>query len=365
MTHENTINIRSLQSLRAISFISIFLTHAFNMKGFTPLALSIFFVLSGFLFGVKENNIDKEKVTFKYSFKYAVNKIKKLYPLHFVTMIADIILYCLMFHYNGLTIRKLMIFLFQIITNIFLVQSWVPVGNTIVSLNGVAWFLSVLFFLYISFPAIDKVLKNQTRRQRVILCFLLPFFELIIINVYVLIFGKTSESFGWFMYRNAFIRLFDIIMGYSFGKMYCDGSLLNISSNLATIIEVALTFINIFLSEYYGSLSLPWKGIISGERAVYYVILSSLWIYMFAINKGLITRLLSNKLFIWIGDLSSFAFLIHYPVIQYTNFFFSILPYQFSLIMKNSIMAIDFIITIALSYLWRKMIFKIRRKQYD
>lgn len=80
--------IKSLQGLRAIAMISIFLFHAGLLpNGIFPVTL--FFLLSGFFMYYKHNNISEE-LSIINSIKFGVNKIKKLYPMHIATFVASI-----------------------------------------------------------------------------------------------------------------------------------------------------------------------------------------------------------------------------------------------------------------------------------
>ena len=80
-----------LQVLRAIAFLGIFLSHARVSVSWAKLGVSIFFVLSGCLMTC--NYYDKElKCSIKDNLQFSINKIKKLYVLHIVTMVCAILL---------------------------------------------------------------------------------------------------------------------------------------------------------------------------------------------------------------------------------------------------------------------------------
>lgn len=64
------------------------------------------------------------------------------------------------------------------------------------------------------------------------------------------------------------------------------------------------------------------KTILGSESFVYttiYTPCSVLLIFLFAMNKGLLSTILTNKLTIWIGDISAYLFLIHFQVISFYN----------------------------------------------
>lgn len=82
----STKKLPSLQPLRAIAFIGIFFLHAGALVNWSSLAVSTFFVLSGFL--MVYTYIDRDiDLTLKGCFCFALSKIKKLYPLHILMLL--------------------------------------------------------------------------------------------------------------------------------------------------------------------------------------------------------------------------------------------------------------------------------------
>lgn len=56
-----------------------------------------------------------------------------------------------------------------------------------------------------------------------------------------------------------------------------------------------------------------------GEPTIIYIPISSLMIWLFAVNKGAISKVFTNKLLIFIGNMSGYSFLIHQIVLRYLN----------------------------------------------
>lgn len=80
--------IKSLISLRGIFILFIFLHHAGVYAGGGSMAVAFFFVLSGFsmTLGYKDRVLKPE---FSYK-QYIARRCIKFYPLHWITLIADI-----------------------------------------------------------------------------------------------------------------------------------------------------------------------------------------------------------------------------------------------------------------------------------
>ncbi|MBO7531352.1 MAG: acyltransferase, partial [Lachnospiraceae bacterium] len=130
----------SLQALRGLAFAGIFLGH-FYYFGWTPISVSVFFILSGFLLTTRKN-ATYEKYGIADSFKEAVRRISKLYPLHIIMMLVSIPF--VIYRAGGLFLSDLLI---KIGCNVLLIQSLIPSADINASLNGVSWFLSNIFVL--------------------------------------------------------------------------------------------------------------------------------------------------------------------------------------------------------------------------
>lgn len=97
--------IDSLQTLRAVAFIGIFLNHAGSNIQWAAWGVSVFFTLSGFLMYYQYE--DKElECSVKNNMSFSLNKIKKLYPLHIITMICAALLYIVVNIAHGWSLRQ-------------------------------------------------------------------------------------------------------------------------------------------------------------------------------------------------------------------------------------------------------------------
>lgn len=183
--------ISSFTSIRAIWAFSIVLCHIyllyddviefgiFNFLTHGGFGVTNFFVLSGFLvFMHYETNYDMGAKVID-SIKYAFYHVRKWYWLHIVTMVIGIIL-----NY------KTSYLLYKVIVNIVLIQSWRAPYNY--SLNGVAWYLSCLFLLYLITPQI--LYLNKIIRKNLKICVLL----LVFLTALNFIIGNVMTGFFLF-----------------------------------------------------------------------------------------------------------------------------------------------------------------------
>lgn len=151
--------IYSIQSLRAIAFLGVCLSHCGIGEAGTW-GVSVFIILSGFLmtYNYYEKNI--EKMNLKESIIFSIHKIRKLYLLHIITMVFAVLIEVVKIKNFLVDIKNL---IFKIIVNILLIQAWVPKISINFSLNGVSWYLSLCAFLYFSFPFVQRCQKNISR----------------------------------------------------------------------------------------------------------------------------------------------------------------------------------------------------------
>lgn len=312
--------IKSLQALRAMAFLGIFFAHADFIISWSALGVSIFYVLSGFLMMHNHGNQGMD-LSVRGSLRFSVNKIKKLYPLHIITMVFFIILSTALFLAHGDGITAYIGLLGKIVLNVFLLQSWVPHVSVNISLNGVAWYLSTAFFLYFMFPHIASWIRRKKDKFLLIFCFAILCAEIVSCIPWIYFLGESSFVYIWFMYFFPVFRLGDFFIGCCLGRIYrqkeSDGKGTVLKYTLMEIAATAVT-VGVFCwlgQDHRNSIILTafhnWTTL--------YVPLAVIWVYLFAENKGIITILLSGRLFVNLGNISGPVFLIHYVVVLYTN----------------------------------------------
>ena len=148
--------IETLQSLRFIFFVMIFMSHfeydgqpAFDAGG--DCGVSFFFILSGFVLSSAYGN----KVSsdgFRYR-QFMARRVKKLYPLHLLCLLAFVVI-----NIRSMDAGTLV----RLLPNLLLVQSWIPSAGFYFSANAVSWFLSDILLCYSVFPVVFRVVRRMT-----------------------------------------------------------------------------------------------------------------------------------------------------------------------------------------------------------
>ena len=350
----NKAKIESIQALRAISFLGIFLCHAGSSVHWSALGVSVFFVLSGFLlFYTYEDH------TFylspKNNLKFSLNKIKKLYPLHIITMTCIVLLQLLSMLKQEITLSSIIKLFIKILLNVTLLQTWIPNNNINTSLNGVAWYLSVTMFLYFMFPWICKIIKKIRINFIPIICSFILILQLISCIPLIHYFGTNSPQYIWFMYCFPIFRLGDFFIGCCLGKLFMQHKSFNINFFITSIIEIIATIATIVVFQLLKLKTSNIFFVVLHNWTTVYIPIASMWVYLFVNKKGAITHLLSNKLLIYIGNISPYAFLIHYVVTQYTAAILKSFNININNIIYYIIILLQLVLSILLSIVYKKI----------
>ena len=121
----------------------------------------------------------------------------------------------------------------------------------------------------------------------------------------------------------------------------------------ATIYEVLATMITVFvflwLKQKHSSVIL----LALHNWTTLYIPIAAIWVVLFAANKGLLTRILTNKVTLFVGNISAYAFLIHYVITQYTKALLSNLNIEVDGWSKAIIVFAELMVSIGLSVLYK------------
>lgn len=292
--------IKSLISLRGIFILFIFLHHAGIYSGGGTLAVAFFFVLSGFslTLGYKDRVFLSE---FSYK-QYLTRRCVKFFPLHWITLLADIPL-VLMTSFHWWLIPVFFI-------NAALLQSLVPVKEVYFSFNAVSWFLADILFFALLFPFLLKSIYRRTVKQRITIAFLLMLFYC---GIIVLLPSSFRHAI---LYISPFVRILDFILGIYLALFYLD------IKNNETLIRIN-HYGSLFLIIIFGLIGLLiiescLLGSLEFISPLYWPLLAIL-IICTAIPKNGIIPFMENKFLIILGEYSFTIFLFHRLVIRYTE----------------------------------------------
>ena len=365
----------SLQALRALAFLGIFTSHT-SIKCFAAAGawgVSVFFILSGFLMIYSYYGRNRiTDVSFKYNFFFSKNKIKGIYPLHILTML--VMIPRLFFGENPYSFFSKIV---KVIQNILLIQSWTP--DVLAPINGTAWYLSTAVFLYFMFPRILKSMEKEYTVAKAYKSSVIIFFVqcMTAICVHSLLEGKgwiTSDIADWFIYFFPPIRMLDFLIGCNAGYLFLH------RNNEKRHNVSAYTCLELFaiLLAMFANICVLCKDnpvlenaaavahVVSALRqAAIYTPSSIMLVWLFAANKGQITKFLTNKVLIYLGNISQYTFLIHTVVLYCLGY---VINFIYSNIERGTVeggssinylnltrLTAGFIITLAATQIWIKI----------
>lgn len=346
-----TNRIESLQGLRFLAFFGIFISHI-GIMPWGAWGVSVFLVLSGFLMTYRYSK--KEMPSgLKGSLTFSVNRVKKLYPLHILTMILAIVI--------QICEKKIFFSLSRSVIDcgivglhLLLLQPWIPRSGVYFSLNGVSWYLGVSLLCYLLFPVVMKKIREYRSKKDAV-----KWMVLIILIQTVVAFGSTfvhvpeyvSKDFTkWITYVFPLFRFGDFAVGCNLGYLYISREVSFSSkkiTKICTLAEIAsLVFALLIPINLLQTTKWAWIS-----YSLIYLPLSVVVVFSVATQKGLLSHFLGNGLLVLGGDLSSYAFLIHTVVLAYFGFFFVKMSGSLN---RWIICMINLAITLALSWLWKQ-----------
>ena len=295
--------IKSLTGLKAIAMLLIFWQHA-PIKN-PPIDLGarmceLLFICSGFLIGYKylSAKIQKE-ATWQDSFRYLKKKALQLYPIHIICTIIVFLFLGTAPIFSGESLIRL-------IFNLLFMQSWMPGSINYFSFNGVTWFVSSLLFCYFCSPFMCQVAKKAKRPLLLLLitCGIRILLELIPFWFPGKFYTISFHVFPPIRALEFFIGILTAPVFMSFKKKIFEkvkhkcllASLLEVIT-LTSIIILMIHFNGIWHRGTFVSLFLPP-------------------IFVFALDSGIISKILSIKPFMLFSKVQLYFFFMHWIVIR-------------------------------------------------
>lgn len=286
----NKEKILSLQALRAFAFIGIMLSHVYIIE-LGAWGVSIFFMLTGFLFTYNYYS-STISLSVKSMLFFSLKRIAKLYPLHICMLIVLIPL-------SGWTYNTLFADIKGFFLHVFLLQSLFKEREIVVLYNGPAWYLSCMLFIYFFVPIILVFIKNYKNT-------ISPIILSIILFALQIFMDSIAPIYG---YVFPLSRIIDVIIGCNLGYLYLNYTNSSYNEFRYTIYEImAIAFA--IISEYL------FLKVCKSNHEIF-IPSSMALVYIFAMKKGYISKLITNKILIYLGNISPYGFLIHNVVNRY------------------------------------------------
>ncbi|HFI8090621.1 TPA: acyltransferase family protein [Escherichia coli] len=290
--------LRHLTGLRFIAALMVYLCHlntdyfgVFVKEMFSQgfIGVSFFFILSGFILSYSYEDKLKNEVTSKRQF--ILLRLARIVPMHLLLAMPFILL---TIHLKNFDFSKTL-------TNILLMQSWIPKEDYYFSLNGVSWSLSDELFFYLMFiPLIYTSITKKVITAISIITLLLTIYFLKII--------QTEELNHWLYYIFPVSRLVEFICGMIIYACWKNSRQQTVDSLLFLI-----SLLPLLIAIYYSN------NINNSLRYSLYYLLPMIIFFTSCIylRNGVIHTILSSKTLELLGKSSFIFYLIHQPIILF------------------------------------------------
>lgn len=249
--------------------------------------VGFFFILSGFIISYSQGK-KNEKDTPSH---FLLKRFARIYPVHLLMLIF----FC--FYFNNTWIMDQQNSIFY---NLLLVQSFIPVAHTYWGYNAVSWSISTEAFFYVSFLFLS-LLKPKYLAS----LFLVLIFMLLASHLYEF---ESRDVMVWSYYINPISRAVDFIAGILLYHLYEYSKDKKIAALLrGTTAEV----VSILIMVVFMAIAIKTQFTKSFRYDLYYIIPMSLIIFTFSVSEGAISKLLSHRALIILGESSFCLYMIH------------------------------------------------------
>ncbi len=349
----------SVQALRALAFFCVFLNHCYvNTNGW---AISVFIMLSGFLLvNSRFPRPDDFTPSVVKNVRSAYSKVKSLYNLYILAMIPIIVLEVFNIR-SGSSSATYGSLLFEILLSALMFQSWFP--NNSMALIGVAWYLSTMVFLYFACPYILKLIRKYRKiSAAVVVMAALIVLEFVISSasgaVYSLFSGRpgagTEADFAlWFTFIFPPVRVIDFALGCNLGYIFL--MLRAKEHNKAVVWGLDILIILLYtVTSFFFKSTGYFLSREEYRHTLLFAPIALVIVYSFALAKGPLSRLLTNKITVFFGNLSNYTYLIHQDVIRLLMLGMTSLGMSME-VFKTVVIPPAFILTVGLSLAYKKL----------
>lgn len=274
-----------------------------------------FHVLSGFTLAYVYPALENRAKLFR----FWLARIGRVWPLHAALLVLLVVFLRHEQAFDASWWRRF-------VCNITLTQSWFPIAN-VHSFNLPAWSLSTEFFMYLLFPLLIRDL-GRTWHWKLAAALLLAVGTVCYFNYSLHHAGKAPvpplvERVSA-VYMHPFVRLFEFILGMTMGFFWSRlHARMRLGAVAGTIMEAgAVAFcVSILWSTHGMTAALDARFHLGPiwsiwlESVVFPLVPFASLVFVFSMNWGKISSLLSLPLFVVLGDLSFAIYLIHMPLV--------------------------------------------------
>ena len=314
----------TLESIRIFMMIIIFLSHLEFLKYYfygsfyenyihnPTMGVDYFFVISGFGM-MKSKSI--ENATLISSIKYSLSKIKRIYFVYIISLLC-MIPYQIILYSSDNFIKTVLSLIIKFFICSCMLQSLSGMISFSHSFNGVCWFLSSLFIIYLLSPSIICRLSTHCKKKKRIIFPTIIVIMLCILTRWGLLIVDNNTIFDDLSYGFPLSRIFYVIFGMCLCKISEDITK-KYPNSFNNVTEIIVTTICFIWYIFRNSVNLNVYFIYTID-----VILCGLILIVFSQEKGVLSKILSKSIFTKLSKYTMYVYLFHYPVRNYVDLLF-------------------------------------------
>ena len=264
-------------------------------------SVNFFFFLSGYIMVVAHNKFINDDSALN-KIKYWLSRFERIYPVYFLALII------LSTYYFLIDKSEISSFPVRFILECSLFQGWI--GKS--SLNYPGWSLSVELFFYLIFPFLFKEMKGKGVLTLLFLSFILylstQFLFYNLVHNYALSIDKKLILISFPLFH-----ISTFIFGITLGLIYVKQNE-NFLKNKLSIKFLSYTVAMFMIILIYNLKMFPNYHFVGLMTPVYFCLLLG-----FSLETPF-TRILSNRFFVFLGEISYSVYIFQYPIWLYCNF---------------------------------------------
>ena len=303
MTKKNS-KLNQLVSIRGIAAWWVVLFHSQAlMDGMPPillkiighgyLAVDLFFILSGFIIFI--NYYEKVSINSLNSIGvFYWHRFTRIYPVHFLMLMAYLLLAISFFYFSSSGMPPESYTGKAFFDSILLIQAW---SDSAMSWNVPSWSISAEWFVYLLFPFVAIALRKLTQG-------LGGHFLVSIIVLTVLMYAYSDKhlvSLGNEVASMALTRaLLEFIIGTIIGSLYVKHNEFLVKNQKYLAIGSVLIFLGYVFNDIKDYVLIP---------AGFFLLIAYL-----SVARSYLNTVLSNKLLVYLGEISYSTYMVHYFV---------------------------------------------------
>lgn len=245
--------------------------------------------MSGFIISYNYQRKMQEGSVSKRTFWVA--RVARIYPLHWLTLLVAAMLG------NYVTASGMVDWLKHFLASLTLTNAYIPKVDYFFSFNSPSWSLCCEQLFYFCFPFLVALAKNRKR----LLCVWGVAATLLLAGMYF----TPEEDIKGYWYVNPITRFPDFVVGMLLFQLYEKVKDKHINPPQGSLMEIGA--VALFLAFYLYASDIPKVY----RYSCYYWLPVAAIIMSFSLQRGVVSRLLSNRLLVTGGEISYSFYLIH------------------------------------------------------